>query len=106
MLNFCPVCKSLLLMKEEGGKTIGYCNCGFKRTGGIELGSSEVSKKEVSGEGVLGGNINEGYEHKCKKCGHMYAEFRELGEILNNESSVFLYICKKCGNTERETSKF
>jgi len=94
------------MIKEEGGKTIGYCKCGFKRTGGIEIGSSEVNKKEKKGEGVLGGNINEGYEHKCKKCGHPYAEFKELGEILNNESSVFLYTCKKCGHTERETSKF
>jgi DNA-directed RNA polymerase subunit M/transcription elongation factor TFIIS len=94
------------MIKEEEGKTIGYCKCGFKRTGGVEINSSEVSKKKVNGEGVLGEDINEGFEHKCRKCGWRYAEFKELGEILNSESSVVLYTCKKCGHTERETSKF
>lgn len=106
MLNFCPVCKSLLMLKEEQGRTIGYCACGFKRTSGIELNSSEKNKKQAKGQGILGEDINQGFEHKCKKCSHNYAEIQELGEILNNESTVTLYKCKKCGNVERETSKF
>jgi DNA-directed RNA polymerase subunit M/transcription elongation factor TFIIS len=91
------------MIKEENGKPIGYCKCGFKRTAGIEISASEKNSNKVKGAGVLGEDESVGLNHKCKKCGHDTADFVELGEILNNEASVFLYKCRKCGYTERET---
>jgi len=46
-MEFCPVCKSLLLIKEENGKNIGYCSCGFKRMSGVEISSSETNDIEI-----------------------------------------------------------
>ena len=57
-LEFCPVCKKLLQIKNENGKNIGFCSCGFKRTSGIELTSSEKGDDKVVkvGEGVMEDN--------------------------------------------------
>lgn len=105
MLDFCPVCKNLLMLKKEGEKTIGYCTCGFKRAGGVEISSSEINKKKVNEAGVINNNINEGFFHKCSICGFAHAELNDLGEILNSEASVCLYTCKKCGHVDREIGK-
>jgi len=53
MLNFCPVCKSLLSVKKEGGKVIGYCSCGFRRESGVEISSSEINKNKVDEAAVI-----------------------------------------------------
>lgn len=108
MLEFCPVCKRLLQVKEENGKTIGYCSCGFKRMSGINLSSVDKNedKKDFSkrGEGVVSNEFeNSGVLHKCKKCGHEYAEITDLGERTISESNVYLYKCLKCGNVDRES---
>src|SRR4030042_5073806 len=105
MLNFCPVCKSLLSVRKERDKVIGYCSCGFKRDSGVEISSSETNKNKVDEAGVIKENINEGFLHKCSKCGWGHAELSELGEILNSEASVCLYTCKKCRHEDRETGQ-
>jgi len=55
MIQFCPVCGKILQLKEENGKNIGFCVCGFKRTSGYELSASEKGKDTVItiGEGVI-----------------------------------------------------
>jgi len=54
-MEFCPVCKKLLQIKEENGKNIGFCSCGFKRMSGIEMSSSEKGNNKVISmrEGVI-----------------------------------------------------
>jgi len=54
-MEFCPVCKKLLQVKNENGKNIGFCSCGFKRMSGIEITSSEKGNNKVisTGEGVI-----------------------------------------------------
>lgn len=105
MLTFCPVCKSLLSIKKEGYKSIGYCSCGFKRTEGIELSSSEINQNKVGETNVVNQEDSEGFSHKCSKCGNNQADVTDLGEILNSEASVCLYKCRKCGNVDRETGR-
>lgn len=105
MLEFCPVCKSLLKIKKEGEKTIGYCICGFKRSSGIELiGKDETiekNKKQITEAGV-GFETREGYENICKKCGYNKAEVLDPGgERTANESSVYFFKCLKCGSVIR-----
>ena len=55
VLQFCPVCRNLLQLKEENGKIIGFCNCGFKRMGGVEISLSEKNKVKVNdkGQGII-----------------------------------------------------
>jgi DNA-directed RNA polymerase subunit M/transcription elongation factor TFIIS len=92
------------MIKEERGKSVGYCNCGFKRTAGMEISSSEKnnSEKMKRSADALKDDESSGFEHECPKCGHTHAEVKELGEILDDESSVCLYTCKKCGHVARE----
>jgi DNA-directed RNA polymerase subunit M/transcription elongation factor TFIIS len=104
-IQFCPVCKNLLQFKEEKGKNIAYCNCGFKRKEGFELTSVDKieEKSEKRGEGVAKNQDFIGVEHKCKKCGGESADVMELGERLTNESNVYLFRCQKCGTISRES---
>ena len=52
-ISFCPVCNRLLKIKNENGKNIGICDCGFKRTSGIELNAKEKINNELIGEGFI-----------------------------------------------------
>lgn len=55
MIQFCPVCKKILQVKEENGRNIGVCGCGFKRMSGYELSASEKGESKIIavGEGVI-----------------------------------------------------
>ncbi len=105
MLEFCPMCKGILVPGEWKGKIVGRCSCGFIRTAGISaLGEEKIIDKSVGG-GVSDTNLSEnviGVNFLCKKCGFDKAEAKTLGEILGNEKSVTLFTCLKCGNAERE----
>ncbi|VVB78519.1 Uncharacterised protein [uncultured archaeon] len=55
MIQFCPVCGKILQIKEENGKNIGFCSCGFKRMSGIELTATEKGDGKITstGEGII-----------------------------------------------------
>lgn len=103
MLEFCPMCKGLLQMKEEAGRNIGFCACGFKRTGGISISGedSNFERKINLGEGVISEDevLKEGFYKICKKCGFDKAEAFTL---TSNESEVTIFKCLKCGNSTRQ----
>ena len=108
-LEFCPVCGKLLEIKNDNGKIIGTCSCGFKRMAGVEL--SSVDTRDVNtlntGEGVVSDKSSSVEVDKyCKKCGHDKAE---VSELQSGESTIFIYTCVKCKSVEREvqgSSKF
>jgi DNA-directed RNA polymerase subunit M/transcription elongation factor TFIIS len=64
VLQFCPVCKSLLQLKEENGRTIGVCSCGFKRMSGVEISLSEKTNLNGRGQGIVNNND---YKEEIKK---------------------------------------
>jgi Zn ribbon nucleic-acid-binding protein len=102
MLDFCPMCKSILQLKEENNKQIGVCNCGFKRTGGISLAEDEINIIVNSGSGVVSENLTgEGFEMVCKKCGYDRAD---ASSIISNESEITIFTCLKCGARNRQSS--
>jgi len=107
MLQFCPICKNLLQIKNEGGKNIGFCSCGFKRTAGISLESDDKTNNMIIGGGFVEENQGiSGVDRFCKKCGFDKAE---VSEISANEANIFVYRCLKCNHSEREvqgSSKF
>ncbi|MEK6885862.1 MAG: hypothetical protein AABX17_02760, partial [Nanoarchaeota archaeon] len=100
MLDFCPMCKGILVPGEWKGKPVGRCSCGFIRTSGIvvECEDKNENKEEIRGSGISQDKIIEGVDFSCKKCGFDRAEAQSLGEILGNEKSVTLFTCLKCGN--------
>lgn len=81
------------------------CSCGFsKQIESQVITSEKIGQFPIKGEGVAEkkeGGI--GFVHKCEKCGHMYAEFIDLGEFYPDESSIHLFRCKKCGYSKRES---
>lgn len=108
MLEFCPVCRNLLMIEKVDDKTIGRCSCGFKRTNGIDLSSVDRNDMDnlKSGEGIVSENKTEGVDRVCKKCGYDKAE---MSELQSGESSIFIYTCLSCKSVEREvqgSSKF
>lgn len=101
MLEFCPMCKSILQLKEEKGIKIGFCNCGFKRTSGISIAGEENCFSDNLGSGVIRDSVSEeGFERICKKCGYNKAD---ASSILSNESEVTIFTCLKCGFRERQS---
>lgn len=102
-LIFCPVCNKLLQIKSENGNNIAFCTCGFKRFSGVELEASEKTHSNLRQQGVATDNNSEGITHICKKCGNDKAEIIDLGERMNNESSVYIFKCLKCGYSERQS---
>ena len=61
MIQFCPVCGKILQIKEENGKNIGFCTCGFKRNSGYDLSASEKGEDTLAavGAGVIKAEKNE-----------------------------------------------
>jgi len=101
MLQFCPVCKSLLQLRNEDGKNILFCSCGFKRYN-FDLETSDKGKNKFRGEGVAKDNNEWGVDFICKKCGFKKAELIDLGERATNENGVYIFKCLRCGYSERK----
>ena len=107
MLEFCPVCKSLLQIVIHNNKPIGECKCGFKRTSGISIEAQEDNQTQNSQKQILisqesNQDSSECPDFTCDKCGHKFAQVTELGEILSNEKSVTIFKCLNCGFSERQ----
>jgi len=105
-MEFCKQCGKLLPMKNEENKAIVSCSCGSLNVLARETAFEEKQKKKPhrSSE-VLHDNSAEdlsGFPHKCRKCGHGFAEVKEMGIFYGDEAGVYLFKCKKCGYTERQ----
>ncbi len=92
-----------MIKKDSKEHNILYCKCGFKRVSGVDLSSRELNKKRLAEVGVNTEGTSEGVEFLCKKCGHKEADLFDLGERLNSESNLYLYKCRKCGTSARES---
>ncbi len=101
-MDFCPMCRKILVLGEWKNKRVAKCSCGFIRTAGIDISGEEKMNNSEIKIGLASEEVSGGYEFLCKKCGYNRAEAKELGEILGNEKSVTLFTCLKCGNVERE----
>ncbi|MBT3405250.1 hypothetical protein HN832_04710 [archaeon] len=98
-MKFCDKCGKPLLIENE----IAKCSCGYQEKA-TPLNSKEKIQEPIQkGKGVAKDlEIDQGFPHLCKKCGHEFAEVTDLGVFWSDESSVYLFKCKKCHNTERE----
>ena len=103
MLEFCPMCRALLIQKEVKGRIIGVCSCGFMRTGGINIlgEDNNVERGKLTGSGVANESDSkgEGFSRICDKCGFDKAE---AFSITSNESEVTIFKCLKCGYSVRQ----
>lgn len=100
-IPFCDNCGKILKVKGEG-KSIGSCECGFRKEleEGFEAGEKFKSGKK--GEGVWKKIESKGYSHTCKKCGYGECEVHEILSQWSDESNTYLYMCKRCGYVQRD----
>jgi DNA-directed RNA polymerase subunit M/transcription elongation factor TFIIS len=99
------MCRGLLMLKEENGKNIGICKCGFKRTAGISISGEEknsINSLITIGTGVaIDNNISTiGFFKVCEKCGFDKAE---AFQITSNESEITIFKCLRCGKSIRQS---
>lgn len=82
---------------------LARCHCGFIQKASKVYSNEKIEKPIEKGEGIAEeGKSNTGFPHKCNKCGHEFADVIDLGVFYSDEASVYLFKCKKCGNTERD----
>lgn len=102
---FCE-CGKIMEIRDDGLR-MAFCLCGRKQVvlGGEltaednnpknEMRNSEVVKEEHKGVG--------GFPHNCSKCGFGEADVIDLGIAYSDEAAVYLFKCKKCGWSERQS---
>ncbi len=98
-MEFCDKCGKPLKIKEN----LAICPCGFAKQASQVYSSEKIEKPVQKGKGIFKEETSgKGFPHKCKKCGHDFADVVDLGVFYSDESSVHLFTCKKCKNTERD----
>jgi DNA-directed RNA polymerase subunit M/transcription elongation factor TFIIS len=105
-MKFCKNCgKGLFINNPE--TNIVQCSCGYieKIERGHDVGFEEkIPQKAEIGKGAVTEKHDlHGFPHICKKCSHGEAEAIELGVFYGDEAGVYLFKCKKCGYTERQS---
>src|SRR3989344_2822010 len=99
-MYFCKECGKMLELEKETNR--GKCSCGFA-TNLPEMHFSKTKEKDEIGSGILKEDLSSnGFPHTCKKCGYGECDVVDLGPPVSDESSVYLYRCKKCKFVERQ----
>jgi DNA-directed RNA polymerase subunit M/transcription elongation factor TFIIS len=98
-MEFCDKCGKPLIMVDN----TAICYCGFRKKASKISASEKIPEPTKKGEGAAEKNKSDkGFPHKCNKCGYEFAEVTDLGVFYSDESSIYLFKCKKCENTERD----
>ena len=83
------------------------CNCGYFEKVEKEhetMFEEKMPKPIERGKGAVENKHDlSGFPHTCRKCGHGEAEAIELGVFYGDEAGVYLFKCKKCGYSERQS---
>jgi len=98
-MEFCEKCGKLLKIEKELAK----CDCGFTKKINLFSITEKIQGPEQKGESIAEEkNEDNGFPHTCKKCGHKYADFADLGISYSDEANIVLFKCKKCKHVERD----
>jgi len=102
---FCK-CGKLMEIREDGLR-MAVCSCGFKQVIGMgdTINFEEKQKQKPAREGGVVEQKHDlgGFPHTCSKCGYGECEVHELGVFYGDEAGVYLFKCKKCGWSERQS---
>lgn len=103
-MMFCPKCGSLLKTKQERGKTVMYCNCGFSSKDIDKVEIREKIKSDTKDIEIIENEV-EAYpvvEAKCEKCGNDQAYFWTVQTRAGDEAETKFFKCTKCKHTWRD----
>lgn len=100
---FCPKCKSIMMPKQEKGKTVLACSCGY-RSDGVAVKLSESGKKAEREVVVVEKEVevHPKTEAECSKCGNKEAFTWEVQTRAGDEPPTKFFKCTKCGHTWRD----
>jgi len=101
---FCPKCGSLLRPKEEKGKKMLACSCGYKSSGEQKIEIKEKAAEQKERETIEEVETKPIVEAHCGKCGHDKAYFWSLQTRAADEPETRFFKCEKCKYTWREYS--
>lgn len=101
-MKFCPKCKSIMLPKKHGEKTVFACHCGYFEAG--ETRFTEAIKQEKKEIGIVEKEIETLplVKAKCPHCKHEEAYNWEIQTRAPDEAATQFFKCKKCSHTWRE----
>jgi len=103
---FCPKCGSILKPKNEKGKKVLYCSCGYTDK---DVKKAEIKEevKDTSGELEVVEPEEELKslpitETECPKCKHKKAYFWLVQTRAGDEAETKFLKCEKCKHTWRD----
>ena len=101
-MMFCPKCKSIMMPKNNKGKTILACSCGYKAEGEAKI--AEKSKKDTPKVEVIEKKIevHPKVEENCDKCGNKEAYTWDRQTRAGDEPPTKFFKCTKCEHTWRD----
>lgn len=103
-MMFCPKCKSILMPKQDKGKTVLACSCGYKSSG-EQVKLTEGKKKEeerriAAVEKEI--EVHPKVEAECSKCKNNEAFTWEVQTRAGDEPPTKFFRCTKCNHTWRD----
>jgi len=98
---FCPKCSSILKHKQEKGKKVMACSCGYSSEAKTVAITEKVEEaKEI--EVVEDIQTHPLVDATCEKCEHKKAYFWSIQTRASDEPETRFFRCEKCKYTWRE----
>lgn len=94
-MMFCPKCKSIMMPKDEKGKKVMACGCGYKSNAEMIIREKGRKAEEVA---VVEHEIETLplTDAKCPKCGHLRAYFWTQQTRSADEPETSFFKCQNC----------
>ncbi|MFC1722561.1 transcription factor S [Nanoarchaeota archaeon] len=105
---FCPKCGSILLpKKDDKGKPISTCSCGYSANAEKKSLKEEGKKEEVAEVEVVDKEIETlplSEDETCPKCGNKGAYYWLIQTRSGDEAETKFMKCSKCKHIWRDYS--
>ncbi|MBI5065652.1 transcription factor S [Candidatus Woesearchaeota archaeon] len=102
---FCPKCGSIMMPKQEKGKNVLSCSCGYKKENNEEIKIKEVNEREKEREIEVADeeqSLEPLIDAECPKCRHGKAHNWIVQTRAADEPPTRFFKCEKCKHTWRE----
>jgi len=101
---FCPKCKSIMMPKKVGAKTVFACSCGHTSEAGVATITESVKKPEQREVAAVEKEveIHAKTDAECPTCKHKEAYTWDKQTRAGDEPPTKFFKCLKCKHTWRD----
>lgn len=104
---FCPKCGSIMIPKNDNGKKILSCSCGYKDKEIEKATMKEEVKQDAQEIEVVDDSVDDKRlpiteDYECPKCKHGRAYFWTVQTRAGDEPETKFMKCEKCKHTWRD----